>query len=373
MRLISKDFNDDFISVILTGKSRTFISSSLLHSDLAVLADWGGNVWCIDITTKKKIWSKKLKKPIIRPFISYNDKTFAISVNTIYSLCIRTGEFVECYSLKEICSVVHGNEFLYFNSRNKRGQDSIGKIIQFDLNNYTTTVISDDNLKRTFSEYTRLEICIKESDLWYFAGGVVCYRDIATGNSKSVLSIESAERIYSIIQLNDSVLVTPELFDGKPLDPHLSGFNPTSILQIYSDGTYKEIPGTMNRIRFPPVASSMTLGPITIVIIGGYLLSFSEDKLLSCFELNSFGNTENKLFINNGKIYLLSSCSFNEESPSIQGFKLYRLADEYTSLEFVNEYKAYSTGKNFKSCHFDIYGDKLVIRGDRIFFILELK
>jgi hypothetical protein len=369
---IEKNFKDNNFRLELEGKSRTYISASLLLPEICIFADFGGNVWSLSTETKKMQWKSKLKKAVLFPFLTYKNNVYVISSNTVYSLCITTGTFNVIKQFGVICSLIQSNNLIIFNDRNKSGQNTTGKIIQFNLDDFSSIELAVDDCKRTYGRRTKREIDANDDNLWYFSNNSIFHHSFHTRISTPVFSVDPYEGINAIVHLKNSVLVVPAAKTQKSNGEQIprSEYKYSPIIHITKDSV-NEISGTLDRARLAHQPSVLCIKSISIVAIAGHLLTFKGDKLLANALIHERFKHEYKLFSVNNTAYLLVSCNHHENGKSIQGFELYRISSDYCNIKLMERYKAYETGANFMPCHFDLFNDRVVVRGDRRFFVLK--
>ncbi|MFC4211845.1 hypothetical protein ACFOWA_11665 [Pedobacter lithocola] len=367
----SNNSNPHF-ETLTTVKAKTVISSSFYFENNLILADWQGNIWCLNLNTQAKVWETNIKKPVLFEFIFYNQKLYAFNENTFFEIDISTGNITEIFNFIVIGSVVQEKNKIYLNERNKKGPNTTGKILEIDLNNFTVECIKEENIKSTFGQLTRIEILANEQEVFFYCDKAIHKYNVATQTTEMIYENSNIEfRIQGIFKVDTSLMFIPGMKNPKagtanyPINPNLFS---VFIKEQFSEA--KPIDETIISSTISFKGNSVKINDKeSVTTYGGYLF-FSNNSNIKIVEITDRKITgqDGFLYKNKNEIYLLEPTSFYDKEKE-QGFKLYKIANQTITL--LEEFTTNKLGNNYREPDFDFFDDKIVVRCDGQAYLLK--
>ncbi len=367
----SNNSNPHF-ETLTTVKAKTVISSSFYFENNLILADWKGNICCLNLNTQAKVWETNIKKPVLFKFIFYNQKLYAFNENTFFEIDISTGNITEIFNFILIGSVVQEKNKIYLNERNKKGPNTTGKILEIDLNNFTVECIKEENIKSTFGQLTRTEILANEQEVFFYGDKAIHKYNVANQTTEMIYENSNIEfRIQGIFKVDTSLMFIPGMKNPKagtanyPANPNLFS---VFIKEQFSEA--KPIDETIISSTISFKGNSVKINDEeSVTTYGGYLF-FSNNSNIKIVEITNRKITgqDGFLYKNENEIYLIEPTSFYREEKE-QGFKLYKIANQRMTL--LEEFVTNKLGKNYREPEFDFFDDKIVVRCDGQAYLLK--
>ncbi|TKC08053.1 PQQ-like beta-propeller repeat protein [Pedobacter polaris] len=364
--------SNPYFETLTAVKSKTVVSSSFYFENNLIIADWKGNIWCLNLNDQATVWEKNIKNPVLFEFIFYKQKLYAFNENTFFEIDIITGDITEILNFILIGSVVHQNSKIYLNERSKKGPNSTGKILEIDLNNFKVECIKEENIKSTFGIVTRTEILANEQKVCFYCDKAIYEYNVLTQTIEMIYANADIEnRIQGIFNLDKFLMFIPGMKNPKagignyPKNPDLYSM---FIKEQFSEAKPMEetiisstIPYKVNSIKIDDKES--------VAYYGGYLF-FSNKVNIKIVESpdRKITGQNGFLYKNENEIYLLEPASFDGEEKE-QGFKLYKIANQ--TIILIEEFLTNKLGKNYREPEFDFFEDQIVVRCDGQVYLLK--
>ena len=224
-----------------SGKARTFVSSSIQSRSRLILADWGGNVWAVDLETGKQIWQIRSANAIIEPLFLFNGDVWALDdQGQLNGYDVETGQRLAHYQLPfRGWGLQQHEDHIYFVNRiNAQRSAANGHPARLNLLTGELEVLTERLAGDPEGPHNLTRIMPEQDAVIFFTAPNVLQFSLTTGKLQRSWHIPDSYALAGLAVFDETILAITELEHSRGSAIGAARYlehNPTPLLLIAAD------------------------------------------------------------------------------------------------------------------------------------------